>query len=212
MNTPPGVMPVTGKPLPQPEASETPPAALQLAPVPATPPRPDPNAPRIGGTAPQAATVPVMPPVGAPPPPPNLRPDMPASAPPPPMASVPPPPPTPERASSSTAAAVSILVSEVEFAPGSAAMPADGAQALEGAVALHRAHGGRVRVVAQSLRAAAGTSGDAMLAASGVANERAAAVARELVRQGVAEGAVVQATAPGAAGREPRRVAVFVEY
>ncbi|MCC7275422.1 MAG: hypothetical protein IT561_22325 [Alphaproteobacteria bacterium] len=211
MRAPAGIMPVTGKPLPQPDSNEPAPAPLVMAPVPATPPPAAPGATRIGaGSAPQAATVPAMPPVDAPPPRAALRPEAAGRAPPPPaVAEL---PPTPPRAAPAGAAAVRVLAAAIEFPAGAATMPADAGAALEEVARMHKEHGGKVRVVAQTLRSAAGTAGDALLASSALATDRTGAITRELVRLGVADGAIVAATAPGAAGREPRRVDVYVEY
>jgi hypothetical protein len=218
------VMPVTGKPLPRPDQPAEYPAPLAMAPVPPTAPRGSgvPVGTGQPGTAPaspvarapDAATVPVMPSVStAPEPPARMVPDAPGAAPPPApaLAAVPPAPPPPP-AGAGAGPGVSKLAAQIEFPEAGATLSDAGRQALQEVEKLHREHGGRIRVVALTPRGGAAVAGEALLAAASAATERGNSVMRELVRLGVPEGDISVRTAPGAGGRDPRRVDTYIEY
>ncbi|BBK32127.1 hypothetical protein EDC65_0931 [Stella humosa] len=241
MQAPVGTMPVTGKPLPQPEAATDMPAPITMAPVPATPPR--------------GAGVPMMGPGGSPPPRPDLPPAAALPAPsvaapaptapmasaagpgaplsvPPPLAAAtgdsarmapdaigaaPPPPPAmaaataPPPRASASVPAAGRLLASIDFPETGTALPDSGKQALETVEQQHRDRGGRIRVVALTPRGGSGVAGDVMLAAAAAATERANAVMRELVRLGVPEGDIAVSTVPGGTGRDIRRVDTYLD-
>ncbi|BBK42738.1 hypothetical protein STVA_27580 [Allostella vacuolata] len=235
MQAAPGVMPVTGKALPQPEQGTDLPAPIAMAPVPPTPPPgsgvalplgsaaspPPPRgalppalpAPSVAApptSAPLASTIPVPPPVDAGDPA-RMQPDAIGAAPPPPPALAAVPSAPPPRVASASAPGVSRLVAQVEFAETGATLPDSGKAALEEVERLHRERAGRVRVVALTPRGGASVAGDAMLAAAAAATERGNAVKRELVRLGVPEGDIVVSTAPAGTGRDLRRVDTYLD-
>ncbi len=240
MRADPGTMPVTGKPLPQPEQSSDLPAPLAMAPVPPTPrpgtgvalgagqaasppprsalPPPPPTSPSSTQAtpglprAPDAATIPVPPSLSTTPSDSGrMTPDALGAAPPPPPAMAAVPSEPPPRVAAGSAAGTSTLVAQIEFPESGTALPDAGKRALAEVEQRHREQGGRVRVVAITPRGGAAVAGEAMLAAAAAATERGNAVMRELVRLGVPEGDISVRTAPAAAGRDLRRVDTYLE-
>ncbi|BBK37408.1 hypothetical protein STAQ_24860 [Allostella sp. ATCC 35155] len=235
MQAAPGVMPVTGKPLPQPEQSADMPAPIAMAPVPPTPPPGSgvplsaampparsnlppppaavPAAPAVGGAlprAPDAAVIPVPPPISTDAEPSQrMQPDAIGAAPPPPPALAAVPAAPPPRVA--TGPGTSRLVSQVEFAETGSALTDAARDAVAEVEKLHRERGGRIRLVALTPRGSAQVAGDAMLAAAAAATERAQAVQRELVRLGVPEGDIAVSTAPSGTGRDVRRVDAYLD-